>query len=224
MCSTPYDCHYPAYGGSTPRGDRVHGRVGSAFNDAAALPATLVDSEYVEGEIIEGEVIIDEFTDGQIIDGQITGEQVIDGEIVDGEILQGEIITGESEIIQGEIMDSYMPIDSEVIDLPNVGTESSEPSSTRLPIDGAAAAPQIDLQDVIGHSVEGLVDANPSAPASLAVPKDVPLNPLNSNSPIPTMNSPLNSTPLNPLDRILDGLPPGANQPTIPLSPAVISY
>lgn len=225
MCSTPYDCHYPAYGGSTPRGDRVHGRVGSAFNDAAAQPVELVEGEYFDGQIVDGEIITDQFTDGQIIE-----EQVIGGEVVEGEILQGEIITGESEIIQGEIIESYMPMGSEIIDLPSVGTESSGSAPMSLPVDdGAAAAPQIDLRDVVDHSVEGMVDLNPSAPESLAVPRDVPLNPLNSNSPVPVMNSPtmdspLNDAPLNSLDRILDGLPHGPNEPTIQLSPAVMPY
>ncbi len=36
MCSGTYDCHYAAYGGSRPRGDMIHGRVASAFNDASA--------------------------------------------------------------------------------------------------------------------------------------------------------------------------------------------
>ena len=37
MCAGPFDCHYAAYGGSTPRGDMINGRVGSAFNNAGLM-------------------------------------------------------------------------------------------------------------------------------------------------------------------------------------------
>ncbi len=46
MCSGTYDCHYAAYGGSRPRGDMIHGRVASAFNDASA-------------PLVEEEVLVD---------------------------------------------------------------------------------------------------------------------------------------------------------------------
>ncbi len=37
ICCNPYACHYAAYGGSRPRQDMIHGRVGSAFHDAGQV-------------------------------------------------------------------------------------------------------------------------------------------------------------------------------------------
>ena len=49
MCSAPYDCHYPAYGGKRPRADMINGRVGSAFQDAGVQ---LASAESMNGEDI----------------------------------------------------------------------------------------------------------------------------------------------------------------------------
>lgn len=37
MCANPHDCKYAAYGGTRPRADQVHGRVGSILDPAAEI-------------------------------------------------------------------------------------------------------------------------------------------------------------------------------------------
>jgi hypothetical protein len=38
LCCTPWDYAYAGYGGRAPREDRFHGRVGSVFEPAGAMP------------------------------------------------------------------------------------------------------------------------------------------------------------------------------------------
>ena len=82
MCAGPFDCHYAAYGGSTPRTDMINGRVGSAFNDAGVLQAAPID-QYIESEpFYQDSTVPMESTEPFIInDGQIldpAAETIID--------------------------------------------------------------------------------------------------------------------------------------------------
>lgn len=42
ICASPYDSHYPAYGGSWERDDPSEGRVGSAFQPAGVIGGSMV--------------------------------------------------------------------------------------------------------------------------------------------------------------------------------------
>jgi len=199
MCSTPYDCHYSAYGGATPRGDRVHGRVGSAFRDAAAIqPGVLEEGEFFEGHIIEGEII-------------------------EGEIFEGEII-------QGDVTESYIPMESEIIELPSTSEVFSEVSPNTVPdypiVDPVNAGPAIDLPNTINDAVGDLITPSnpiPNSPNANIVPTTPELGspvPLSSPSPIPLPGQTGNSLPN--LDRVFDGLPPAHGEAFIEMQPAVI--
>jgi hypothetical protein len=46
LCCTPFDYAYAGYGGSIPRDNRFHGRVGSAYEPAGAIPGELTPHDY----------------------------------------------------------------------------------------------------------------------------------------------------------------------------------
>lgn len=77
VCAGPFDCHYAAYGGSTPRGDMINGRVGSAFNNAGLMgvPTSnfVADDPYYQNSNVpleSGETIISE---GEFVDPNSEG-------------------------------------------------------------------------------------------------------------------------------------------------------
>lgn len=145
-CSTPYDCHYAAYGGSNPRGDRVHGRVGSAFRDAAVsiAPEEIFEGQVLEGEIFQGEIGQSEIFQGEIIDGG------------NGEIIQGDVIEG----YPSETYDSSGISEAPLVELPSTGNEF------------VPEAPSLELPDAVDDAIGNTLNPNPVGAPD--VPSELP--------------------------------------------------
>lgn len=135
MCAGPFDCHYAAYGGSTPRGDMINGRVGSAFNDARVLTAAVAD--YVESDPYYQDTTVPLESEGTIIS-------------------EGELIAPtESEYIYDEqtIMAPQESANEWVPD-PNGGIEGGEiiEGTLQAPMEsfeGVPSMPEVQLDDGI---------------------------------------------------------------------------
>ncbi len=175
MCSTPYDCHYSAYGGSTPRGDRVHGRVGSAFRDASAWSVSQPPGIMDDG--VYSETYSDEYPGDYGSGYSGDGEEVYPGRILD----EGSVNDG---VIQHHgspgMPHSSMPSDSTVIELPGQETlpapRSWSPASSYQ--DGRPA-PLHRNHDTLESPLDGLEStSDPLADSHVlqAIPQDLPLN------------------------------------------------
>ena len=76
MCDDSHDCDFHAYGGMRDRQDRVHGRVASLFDPAAATPSLvpLMEPLPPDPSASEEEAAEDGPADGEVDDSGLTEE------------------------------------------------------------------------------------------------------------------------------------------------------